>query len=75
MKKIISILLCVILIFSAVGCGDPETSIPSHNSVEEYKAEFYADMSKNEIVSTEILIRISKYFKCGIDDIMDIVEA
>jgi len=32
-------------------------------------------LSKNEIVSTEILIRISKYFKCGIDDIMDIVEA
>ena len=31
-------------------------------------------LGKNEIVSTEILIRISKFFKCGIDDIMEIVE-
>lgn len=31
-------------------------------------------LSKNEIVSTEILIRISKFFKCGIDDIMEIKE-
>lgn len=53
MKKIISILLCVILMFSAVGCGNESTE-PTHNSVEEYKAEFYANMKKNEIVSNGV---------------------
>ena len=52
MKKIISILLCAILIFSATGCRKTESH--SHNSVEEYKAEFYADMNKNEIVSNGV---------------------
>lgn len=31
-------------------------------------------LGKNEIVGTEILIKIATYFKCGIDDIMDVVE-
>ena len=31
-------------------------------------------LSKNEIVGTEILIKIAVYFNCGIDDIMDVVE-
>lgn len=31
-------------------------------------------LSKNEIVSMSVLIRISNYFHCGIDDIMDIVS-
>ena len=33
-----------------------------------------AKLSKNEIVGTEILIKIAAYFKCGIDDIMDVVD-
>lgn len=31
-------------------------------------------LSKNEIVGTEILIKISTYFNCKIDDIMEVVS-
>ena len=54
MKKVISILLCVVLMFSIAGCNKKLTPDTSHNYVDEYKSEFYADMSKNEIVSAGV---------------------
>ncbi|MBQ2885753.1 MAG: DUF4838 domain-containing protein [Alphaproteobacteria bacterium] len=54
MKKILSILLCIILMFSFCGCNrnlEPDTS---HNYVDEYRIEFYDNMKKNEIVSNGV---------------------
>ena len=32
-----------------------------------------AKLSKNELVSTEVIIRICRFFKCKVDDILDVV--
>lgn len=32
-----------------------------------------AKLSKNELVSMEILVKICRYFNCGLDDIVDVV--
>lgn len=36
-------------------------------------ANTLAKLSRNELVSMEILVRICRYFECSVDDILDII--
>lgn len=36
-------------------------------------ANTLAKLSRNELVSMEILVRICRYFECSVDDILDIL--
>lgn len=36
-------------------------------------ANTLAKLSRNELVSMEVLVRICRYFECSVDDILDIL--
>ena len=36
-------------------------------------ANILAKLSRNELVSMEVLVRICRYFECSVDDILDIL--
>lgn len=54
MKRIVSILMCVILILAFASCGNPAE--PSPESTKKAYAEFCADLDKQEIVAADARI-------------------
>lgn len=39
----------------------------------EISTNTLAKLSRNELVSMEVLVRICRYFECSVDDILDIL--
>lgn len=50
--------------------GQKKTDFAKHVGIS---SNTLAKLSKNEIVSLEVIIRICRYLKCSIDDMMEIL--
>ena len=53
MKKLFSLLLALVLMFSIAGCGEDET-VKVKSSEDCYQLEFYSDMKKYSIIEDKV---------------------
>ena len=70
MKKLLSILLVFVLMFSAVGCDKENNSTEVKSSEDCYQQEFYSSMKKYNIIENGV----AKYFILLPEDASEILE-